>query len=79
MGLPVSVHTLPPGSEVPAAQRPLTQVVGHVAQVRLHHSGVQRQVVPQQLEVPGVVFKVRLWGRGERCRACPCVGSQGSR
>ena len=56
MGLPVSVHTLPPGSEVPAAQRPLTQVVGHVAQVRLHHSGVQRQVVPQQLEVPGVVF-----------------------
>lgn len=44
----------------------LTQVVRDVAQVRLHHGRVQRQVVPQQLEVPGVVFKVRLWGTGAR-------------
>lgn len=40
----------------------LTQVVGDVAQVRLHHGRVQGQVVPQQLEVPRVVLKVRLRG-----------------
>ena len=49
----------------------LTQVVGDVAQVRLHHSRVQGQVVPQQLEVPRVVLKVRLRGG----RSGPCTVS----
>lgn len=59
------VARAPARLRVPAAQRgarqaPLTQVVRDVAQVRLDHGGVQGQVMAQQLEVPGVVFKVRL-------------------
>lgn len=53
------------GAEDPRPAGALTQVVGHVAQVRLHHGGVQGQVVPQQLQVPGVVFEVRLAGKGK--------------
>lgn len=57
-------HTVPSTNATPSslgpAQAPLTQVVGDVAQVRLHHGRVQRQVMAQQLEVPGVVLKVCL-------------------
>ncbi|KAK2489832.1 hypothetical protein MC885_016455 [Smutsia gigantea] len=40
-----------------ATQSRRDQVVRDVAQMGLHHCGVQGQVVPQQLEVPGVILK----------------------
>lgn len=73
-----------PGLQGPASaqhtrrSQQLTQVVRDVAQVRLHHGRVQRQVVPQQLEVPRVVFKVRLWGTGARQGQSAFRGSAGA-
>lgn len=58
------------GYSASSPHRPLTQVVGDIAQVRLHHGGVQRQVMPQQLQVPGVVLEVGLKGEVAHGQAC---------
>lgn len=85
MPLLVSEYALLPGSRVPSAQHtvlracpqlavhqaPLTQVLRDMAQVRLDHSRMQGQVMAQQLEVPGVVFKVRLTRGRQRRRGSP--------